>query len=189
MVMKRDDFLRVVAKNLSGDEIVVPIYTACFDWEVIRPSPLNYTSTGAMGLGSSHALGLAIGYPERKVVLFDGDGSLLMNLGTLVTIGAVAPRNYFHFLINNRAYESNGNQPLPQPDLDFAGIAETAGYRKVYRFNDLAVFEQQAAAILDEEGPVFVEAKLEAGMRSPRNRAVLYGPERRDIFRKAVAQG
>jgi thiamine pyrophosphate-dependent acetolactate synthase large subunit-like protein len=86
MVMKRDEFLRVVAKNLSGDEIVVPIYTACFDWEVIRPSPLNYTSTGAMGLGSSHALGLAIGHPERKVVLFDGDGSLLMHVQELETI-------------------------------------------------------------------------------------------------------
>ncbi len=52
-----------------------------------------------MGLGSSHALGLALGQPNRRVIVLDGDGSLLMNLGSLVTIGAAAPKNFLHFLL------------------------------------------------------------------------------------------
>ena len=66
-----------------------------------------------MGLGSSHALGLALGRPDKRVLVLDGDGSLLMNLGTLVTIAEVAPRNLIHFVLENGTYEANGSHPTP----------------------------------------------------------------------------
>lgn len=87
-MMKRDEALQELAKYVR-DDIVVATYTSAFDWLLIRPHPLNYVSVGAMGLASSHALGLAIGRPNLRVVVLDGDGSLLMNLPTLVTIAEV----------------------------------------------------------------------------------------------------
>jgi len=76
-------------------EIVVAVYTAAQEITHISPNDLNYTFVGAMGQGSSHALGLALGRPDRRVILFDGDGSLLMNLGSLVTIGTKRRRTWF----------------------------------------------------------------------------------------------
>ena len=79
-MMRRDECLEVLARHRT-DEIVVAVYKAAQEWIFISPSELNYTFTGAMGQGSSHALGLALGRPDRRVVVLDGDGSLLMNLG------------------------------------------------------------------------------------------------------------
>ena len=85
-MMKRDACLKVLARHRT-DEIVVAVYQAAQEWLHISPSDLNYTFTGAMGQGSSHALGR----PDKRVVVLDGDGSLLMNLGTPVTIVHAAP--------------------------------------------------------------------------------------------------
>ena len=103
MVMRRDECLRVLAAHVP-DDVVVACYSTAFDWMTIRPHPLNYTSVGAMGLASSHALGLALGRPDRRVVVLDGDGSLLMNLGSLVTSAGVAPANLYHFVSINGVY-------------------------------------------------------------------------------------
>src|SRR5476649_1270187 len=105
MAMKRDACLKVLARH-RGDAVVVATYQAAFDWMRIAPHALNYVSIGAMGQASSHALGLALGRPDRRVIVLDGDGSLLMNLGTLVTIAAAAPRNLLHFVCENGVYES-----------------------------------------------------------------------------------
>ena len=88
-MMKRDQCLKVLARHRTA-EIVVAVYQAAQEWLHISPSDLNYTFTGAMGQGSSHALGIALARPDRRVVVLDGDGSLLMNLGTLVTIAHAA---------------------------------------------------------------------------------------------------
>ena len=134
-MMKRDQALRVLARHYP-DGIVVPVYQTCFDWMAIRPHPLNYLCTGAMGQASSHGLGLALGAPNEKVLILDGDGSLLMNLGSLVTIANLAPHNLIHFVINNGLYEVNGNFPIPgNRNLSFEGLAREAGYATSYGFS------------------------------------------------------
>ena len=112
-MIKRDDCIRLLAARHT-DEIVVPLYQAAFEWHAIKPWPLTYYAFGAMGQGSSHGLGFAIGVPERRVWVLDGDGSLLMNLGTLVTIAEVAPENLIHFVFENGTYEANGAHPHPR---------------------------------------------------------------------------
>lgn len=102
-MMKRDEMLKVLARHRT-DEIVVAVYMAAQEWIHICPSDLNYTFVGAMGQGSSHALGLALGRPDKRVVVMDGDGSLLMNLGSLVTIANAAPKNLIHCLGENGTY-------------------------------------------------------------------------------------
>ena len=111
-MMKRDECLRILARHHT-DQIVVPLYQAAFEWSAIKSWPLTYYGFGAMGLGSSHGLGLALGRPDKRVIVLDGDGSLLMNLGTLVTIAEVAPPNLIHFVCENGTYEANGAHPIP----------------------------------------------------------------------------
>ena len=153
VMMKHDECLRVLARHVTDADIVLPVYSTAFEWIDIRPHPLNYLSHGAMGLASSHALGLALGRPDKRVIVLDGDGSLLMNLGSLMTIGAEAPPNLYHFLCQNGTYEANGGHPIPgRGRVDFVGFARSAGYRAVHEFSDLKIFEQQIGAVLSEPG-------------------------------------
>src|SRR5215212_7801441 len=141
-MMKSEDCLKALARHVDAGDIVLPVYSTAFDWLSIRPSPLNYLAHGAMGLASSHALGLALGRPDKRVIVLDGDGSLLMNLGTLVSIAEAAPKNLYHFVMENGTYEANGGHPIPgRGAVSFAGLARSAGHKSVYEFADLKVFE------------------------------------------------
>ena len=165
--MKRDACFRVLAE-LMPSAIVVATYTSAFEWIAIRPHPLNYVCVGAMGLASSHALGLALALPERRIVVLDGDGSLLMNLGSLVSIAAAAPRNLVHFVSQNGSYEANGGHPIPGlSQVDFVGIATSAGYRQAESFSQLEDFKRAIAHLLQADGPVFVNLHLEPGETPP----------------------
>jgi sulfopyruvate decarboxylase subunit beta len=185
-MMKRDECFRAIARHLK-DEIVLPVYSSAFDWLQIAPRALNYYSFGAMGLGSSCALGLALGQPDRRVIVLDGDGSLLMNLGTLVTIGAAAPKNLVHFLCRNGTYEANGGHPIPQQDVDFSGLAQAAGYAHCVAFSELAAFEAALPRLLSEDGPTFATLHIVKGALSPEfNYRTLDDPKKRAEFRTAL---
>ena len=186
-MMKRDDCLRALARHVTDADIVLPVYSTAFDWIDIRPSPLNYLSHGAMGLASSHALGLALGRPDKRVIVLDGDGSLLMNLGSLVTIGEAAPPNLYHFVCENGTYEANGGYPIPAKGVvNFAGMAKSAGYREVHEFSDLAALEAALPALLKAKGPVFVTLKVVPGKLYPEDYKYMHGPESRADFVKAL---
>ncbi len=161
-MMRRDECLRMIAEQ-RGDAIVVATYSAAFEWRRIAPSGANYFSVGAMGQASSHALGLALGLPDAKIIVLDGDGSLLMNLGTLVTIAEAAPANIIHFVAENGCYEANGSHPIPgQNRVDFAGLARAAGYARVFEFDGHNRFAAELPDVLSASGPVFATLKIEA---------------------------
>jgi len=187
-LMKRDECFRVLARHVK-DEIVVATYSSAFEWLSIADRPLNYFSHGAMGLASSHGLGLALGLPHRRVIVLDGDGSLLMNLGTLVTIAGVKPKNLIHFVCQNSSYEANGGHPLPNPGLDFMGIARSAGIPSCHSFSDLAAFEAQIDTVLRAQGPVFAVLKIEEGHIEKHDYEDLYKPQRRQALREVLAAG
>jgi len=89
--------------------------------------------------------------------VLDGDGSLLMQLGSLATIAGAKPKNLCHILFHNGVYETSGSQAIAAADgIDFAQMALGAGYRAAYTFDDVGRFREEIAGILDEEGPVFV---------------------------------
>src|SRR5437763_5928112 len=181
-MMKRDDCFRALARHIT-DEVVIATYSSAVEWNDLNPRVLNYFAVGAMGLASSHGLGLALGRPDRRVIVLDGDGSLLMNLGSLATIANAAPRNFFHFVCENGTYEANGDHPIPgRGRLSFAGIAREAGYAATHEFADLGAFEQQIGHVLDQTGPVLIDLKLVPGAESPRAYRGLYAPERRIPF-------
>jgi sulfopyruvate decarboxylase subunit beta len=185
-MMQRDECFRVLARHLA-DEIVIAVYSSAFDWLELAPRALNYFSFGAMGIASSHGLGLALGRPHQRVIVLDGDGSLLMNLGTLVTIGAAAPKNLFHFVCRNGTYEANGGHPIPNPAVDFNALARAANYRQLHDFSALPDFEAGIAGVLAQEGPVFATLHLEKGALAPQlDYRRLDDPDRRVAFKAAL---
>jgi sulfopyruvate decarboxylase subunit beta len=186
-MMRRDECLRVLARHHT-DEIVVPVYLACFDWIAIKPEAPNFIAIGAMGQAGPHALGLALGLPERRIIVLDGDGSLLMNLGTLVTIASAAPTNLLHFVCENGSYEANGGHPIPgRGVVSFAAMARAAGYREVHEFSDLAGFDAALPALLAAAGPVFATLKIEPGPPPAKDYAYMHGTEARERFRRHIA--
>lgn len=188
MAMRRDDCIRIIAAH-RGDAVIVATYQAAFDLMRISANPLNYLSIGAMGLASSHGLGLALGCPARKIIVLDGDGSLLMNLGSLVTIAGAAPPNLLHFVCENGCYEANGSHPLPSGAISFAGMARAAGITEVFEFDDLATLQSDLPSVLDRAGPVFVTLKVVPGDPSPQDYAAIHSAETRRRFKQALAEG
>jgi len=187
-MMRRDLAFEALAAERNA-AIVVSTYSSAFEWQRIAPSALNMPATGAMGQGSSLALGLALGAPDTKVIVLDGDGSLLMNLGSLVTIAAVAPKNLVHFVCENGVYEANGSHPIPGRDtVDFSGLARAAGYPHTFTYSELATFTADLPRIMQLDGPVFATLKLTSG-ETPLNLDYrwMHGPKTRADFKAAIS--
>ncbi len=187
-MMPRDECLKVLARHHT-DQIVIPVYQAAFEWRAIKPQALTYLGVGAMGQASSHGLGMALGRPDKRVIVIDGDGSLLMNLGSLVTIAEAAPRNLVHFVCQNNTYEANGFHPIPGAGrVSFAGFARAAGIANVHEFDELGDFDRRIGAVLDQVGPVFVVLKVVAGASYPQDWPVVHSAALRQEFAAALAK-
>ncbi|MBI2887134.1 MAG: thiamine pyrophosphate-binding protein [Chloroflexi bacterium] len=160
--------LGILAKE-RGDAVVVTHMSTGHDWsKVSTRGELDLNLSGAMGKASSFGLGMALARPDVKVWVFDGDGSLLMNLGSLVTVGAMAPRNMVHFVYENDAYDTTGGQPTPGAGrMDFAAIARGAGYARAFSFESLEDLQNRVKEVLAGDGPTLVVLKVPSGGRRP----------------------
>ena len=185
--MKRDEALQVLRGEIRSSDIVVAVYQALFDWLAMGTRDLDYVSTGAMGQASAHGLGLALACPDRRVFVFDGDGSLLMNLGSLATISDARPPNLWHFVFFNGTYEVNGDHPIPAAErVDFAAMALACGYRGACRFDERGQLEAGLSGVLAAAGPQLVELKVEPGRKYPRDYEYIHSSEARSRFRRAL---
>jgi sulfopyruvate decarboxylase subunit beta len=167
MIEKPEDVLRAIAAE-RGDAIVVPTMTTAPAWRSLAPGDLSVTCVGFMGGASSLGLGMALARPDRRVLVLDGDGSLLMQLGSLATIAGAAPRNLVHFLFKNGVYHTSGAQGIPGGlSVDFVMMAKGAGYRMATAIDDLDAFKRRLPEILRAEGPVFVELHTGLAAQTP----------------------
>jgi phosphonopyruvate decarboxylase len=185
-MMKRDECLSIIEDN-RGSAVIVAHFQPAFDLIRIAPNPLNWYAVGAMGQAAPHGIGLALGLPDRKVIVLDGDGSLLMNLGTLATaIEAVLP-NFIHFVCENGCYETNGSHPLPAAGrVDFCMLARGAGYRRVFNIETLDELRARLPEILSQNEPVFARLRVESGECSTEDWSYVNGEAARQRFRDAV---
>ena len=170
------DVMRVMDK-LREDAVVIPTMRANVGWvEVSSNVNRDIPMGGVMGKASSFALGMCLAQPDTKFICYDGDGSLVMNLATLVTIGNKAPKNLYHFVMDNGVYATTGGQDVPGAGVtDYAEMARSAGYAHTYEFSDLEDFTTQAAEIMNQEGPVLVCIKTIPNIRPPQERAATRG--------------
>jgi thiamine pyrophosphate-dependent acetolactate synthase large subunit-like protein len=159
-------------KPLAGHResaIVVTCMGVTRPWGEYSASDLDFASAdSAMGHTADLALGIALAQPGRKVICLNGDGSMLMTLGTLATVVDTQAENLVLFVIQNESYEITGNQPIPGAGrLDFTLLARGAGFRRVYYFEDPGAYERQLAEVLSGKGPVFVAVRVGPGSEGP----------------------
>jgi len=166
--MKPEEILRAIAE-VRGNAICVPTMTTSPAWREIAPDDLSVGCVGFMGGASSLGLGMALAMPDRRVVVFDGDGSLLMQLGSLATAAGARPRNFVHLLFKNGVYHTSGAQETPGGlDVDFVMMAKGAGYRNAYAIREIDEFRRRVKRIVhDEEGPLFVELHTGLADKTP----------------------
>ena len=124
----RADYYKVLADRLPANALVVTsLGNASYLWAAMHHAPENFYLEDAMGLALPLALGVALAQPTRPVFVVEGDGALLMHMGTLVTIGAVAPDNLTVLLIQNGVHAASGGQALTNASLDLAALARSSG--------------------------------------------------------------
>ncbi len=159
--MQKLEAIETIAKHRGG-AISVTTMQAAFPWHARgETASLHIEAVGCMGSAASLGLGLALGAPDRRVIVLDGDGSLLMQLGSLVTVASQAPPNLFHFVFANGSYESSGNQPLPGAGtFDLVALARAAGYRYAVRLETADELDGALPLLFANGGPTFVELTI-----------------------------
>ena len=162
--MKRFECLQAIAPLVRDELFVTTAGGATAEWNAVRPGDGNI-QVKTLGLCSSIGLGLAIALPKRKVFVFDGDGALWMNLGSLATIGLHQPKNLIHICWDNKQYESSGGEPTVSTagNIDFAGIARSAGIQSARSVSTVDELKQAVSHALGQQGPHFICAQIEAG--------------------------
>jgi len=150
----RADYYQVLADSLPANALVVTaLGNASYLWAAIHHTAENFYVEDAMGLALPLALGLAIAQPTRPVFVVEGDGAVLMHLGSLVTIGAVGPGNLTILLIQNGVHAASGGQTLTNPALDLAQLAGSAGVAHAKNVTTPEAFASAMASASFGDGP------------------------------------
>ncbi|MGW2491383.1 phosphonopyruvate decarboxylase [Streptomyces sp. NPDC001606] len=149
----RDDLVDAVLAEVRGERILSTTGYLSRTLYNRGGRPGNFYMQGSMGHIAGLALGAALARPEERFVVLDGDGSALMHLGSLATVGHCAPANLVHVVFDNQAYDSTGGQPTTSGTTDFAAVARAVGYRQVRRVGTRAGLRPALRALLDAPGP------------------------------------
>jgi len=188
MLMTQRQALEVVVP-LRGERIVISTMTSAGIWPLLSDSPLDFSYIpSAMGHAPGLALGLALAQPDRGVIVFNGDGCMLMNLGGLVTVAA-HPAPLFLIVLDNGLYEVTGGQAhAGSGGVDYAQIARGAGIRRVYAFDTLKDWQAHAPEAFSGPGPVVIWLKVAGrlGQKTPKPPRPM--AEQIERLRKAVAR-
>ncbi len=171
-MLTKDELLEPLAR-LRRDMVVVTCMGMTRPWGRYSQSDLDFASAdSAMGHTADLALGIALACLPRKVICLNGDGSMLMTLGTLATAVQAGVKNFILFVIQNDTYEITGNLPVPGAGrVDFAALAHGAGFPRVYSFTDAGVYAASLPEVLSGDGPVFAAVKVAPGTEGPISRS------------------
>jgi thiamine pyrophosphate-dependent acetolactate synthase large subunit-like protein len=179
--MSLRDALEPLRAARRPSDVVITTMGPAREWMALGPThPLDFVFVpSAMGQATSLGLGLALSRPDRRVIVVNGDGSLLMNLGSLVTITAERPPNLIVLVCDNGVYEVTGSQPTPASPggraaddrVDFLGLARATGFNSLFRFSSREPWAAGLETVLNSPGPTFTELEVsgDPGARGPRS--------------------
>ena len=186
--MDHREALRVLAAH-RGERVVITTMGSVGHWPEFSDTPLDFAyMPSSMGQAPALGLGLALAQPRRGVIVVNGDGSMLMNLGSLVTIAHHAA-NVFLVIMDNQMYEVTGGQPVAgHGRVNFAGLARSAGIRRAYHFETPEDWQDGAAEALSGAGPVLIWLKIDGrlGQKTPRPPRLM--AEQLERLRQALEQ-
>ena len=147
----------------------------------------NFYMIGSMGLASSIGLGVALCRPDKRVVILDGDGNVLMAMGTLAMIAASSPKNLVHVVVDNRVYESTGKQKTLSEDVKLEEVARGAGYKTAMAVSDPDSFREVMETLMRDDGPSFLLARVEASFDKGTGRVIHTPEEIKERFMRSVS--
>jgi phosphonopyruvate decarboxylase len=168
--LSREEAIGSVLDKLSSDDIVVSTTGKAsrevYEYREYRNQghKNDFLTVGSMGHSSQIALGIAL-HSDRNVFCFDGDGSVIMHMGSLAIIGSEAPQNFRHIVLNNGAHDSVGGQPTVGFDISIPSIAEACGYLEIYTVSSADELETRLPQFLRSKGPSLLEIKIDGGAR------------------------
>jgi len=174
--MNGTDAIRAVMSQVDDAAVVHANGYICRESFRVKDRQANFYMIGSMGLASSIGLGVAMSRPDKKVIILDGDGNLLMSMGNLAMIAAAAPANLVHVVIDNEVYESTGSQKTLSNQVRLEEIAQATGYRAVRRADDIDTLKQAFGDLLKTAGPSFLLVKV-APSFDPATGRVTHSPE------------
>lgn len=187
--MSREEAIRMVAGALADKDAIVSttgmISRELFEYRTARGEghERDFLTVGSMGHASQIALGIALQKPGRRVWCFDGDGAVLMHMGSMAIVAEKAPRNYVHVVFNNGAHDSVGGQPTVGLDIDIPAVAKAVGYRKTY---SVSTREALQAGLLDlqkeTDGPILLEIKVRKGNRKDLGRPTTTPTQNKEAY-------
>ena len=195
MSMELRGAMRALHATRRDDDIVITTMGAAREWMILGPRDTDLVFVpSSMGQATSVALGLALARPKRRVIVVNGDGSMLMNLGSLVTITAAAPANLVVILADNGVYEVTGSQPTPGAasgrttgaSVDFAAMAGACGFDSVFQFDTDTEWARAIDGVLRAPGPTFVWLDVESVPGTPGPRSPGPAPARGRAFMSAI---
>ena len=170
-MLTRAQLLEPLAQRRT-DEVVITTMSVVRPWGRLSDHDLDFASAdSAMAHAADLALGIALAQPRRRVICLNGDGSMLMSLGTLATIVQANPANFILFVIANGTYELTGNQPVPAArQIDWPAFARAAGFPRCLHFADAQAYELALNDVLTGSGPTFISVDVEPGEEGPISR-------------------
>jgi phosphonopyruvate decarboxylase len=190
--LSRERAIELVVELLPAEAVVVSTTgkpsRELFELRKKRGEPhRDFLTVGGMGHASQIALGIALGRPECAVFCIDGDGAVLMHMGGLATIGALAPANYKHLVLNNGVHDSVGGQPTVAFAVDLAGVARACCYREVWRAESESDLVALAPRLIASSGPALLEVRVAAGARADLGRPSMTPAELKQALMRHIA--
>ena len=156
--MARRQAIENIMKSIDDEIVVCNIGFPSRELYDIKDRDKNFYMIGSMGLASSIGFGLALAKPDEDVVVIDGDGSLLMNMSSLVTVFANNPRNLTWIVIDNGAYGSTGNQDTYAQEIDLVDVAKGVGFKNAFNFEDIDLKD-----VIESDDASFIVYNTESG--------------------------
>lgn len=191
-LMFREEALEVILKETPKSSIIVST-TGKTSREIFEIREKNkqtheqdFLTVGSMGHCSSIALGIALSKPDRKVICIDGDGSLLMHMGSLTTIGKLKPKNFYHILMNNQVHESVGGQETSAKFVNILDLVKSNNYDDVFFIDNKRDLIDQIKNIFMRNGSIFTEIFIKPGSRINLGRPTISPKENKKTFMKYV---
>ena len=186
-IMMREEIIRHIVAVSGEDPIVSTTGKASRELFEIRVTngqshKFDFLTVGSMGHSSSIALGVAMNQPDRKIWCVDGDGALLMHMGSMAVIGTNRPRNLIHIVINNGAHETVGGMPTVAGDIDLIGIAKACGYPYAVRVNCFTDLDKELEMAKCRNELSFIEVLSSIGAREDLGRPTTTALENKQNF-------
>jgi phosphonopyruvate decarboxylase len=185
--MSREEAIQTVVDILESNAVIVSTTgktsRELFEYRLSRgDTPRDFYTVGSMGCAASIAHAIAMTLPDRSVYIFDGDGALLMQLGSLATIGHYGPPNLRHIVFDNAAHDSTGGQPTVSPTVDFAAVARACGYHSAVTAETRRELKKIFADLRKQCGPAMVVVKVKKGSRKSLGRPTATPIENKERF-------